>query len=298
MSHITSRSYAGEKDFQAMLGLMARVRPPEHARDFPVKVDLEEALASKIVRANMRLWFDGDSLIAWAYVDEFNNLICELDNQYAVHVGDEIVEWGKLCLRGNFSHGKTSALYTNCRENHTARIIFLKQLGFSQLQDTTIKLARPLSRPIPEPELPTGFAIRPILGKEEAAAVASMHRAALGTEYMTTENRLIIMSTSEYDPTLDLVVITPDGRIAGNCICSVNQQEKIGFTDPISIHPQFQGMGLARALLLTGMKLLKERGAESAHLGTSGDNFAMQKTAQSVGFEIESRTIWFSKEII
>jgi hypothetical protein len=56
-------------------------------------------------------------------------------------------------------------------------------------------------------------------------------------------------------------------------------------------------MGLARSLLLTGMRMLKERGMESAHLGTSGYNTAMQKTAESVGFKVEYRTIWFSKEI-
>jgi len=147
------------------------------------------------------------------------------------------------------------------------------------------------------PELPPGFVIRPLTGKQEAEAVAAMHRASLGTEYMTTENRLIIMSTSGYDPTLDLVAVAPDGSIAANCICSVNPQTGIGFTDPISTHPQFQRMGLARALLLTGLMLLKERGMTYARLGTSGENIRMQKTAEAAGFRIESKTIWFSKEV-
>jgi hypothetical protein len=56
-------------------------------------------------------------------------------------------------------------------------------------------------------------------------------------------------------------------------------------------------MGLSRALLLTGLRLLKARGMLSTHLGTSGDNIAMQKTAVSVGFKVEYRTIWFSKEV-
>jgi ribosomal protein S18 acetylase RimI-like enzyme len=145
--------------------------------------------------------------------------------------------------------------------------------------------------------LPPEFVIRSITGWQEAEAVAAMHRAAFGTEYMTTENRLVIMNTSEYDPSLDLLVVAPDGSLAANCICSVNEQEKRAFTDPVSTHPKFQRLGLARALLLTGLKLLKERGMASAHLGTSGDNLAMQKTAQSVGFTIEHKTIWFSKGV-
>jgi ribosomal protein S18 acetylase RimI-like enzyme len=105
------------------------------------------------------------------------------------------------------------------------------------------------------------------------------------------------MSTSGYDPSLDLIVVAPDGTIAANCICSVNEKVGRGNTDPVATHPRFQRIGLARALLLAGLRLLKERGMTFAHLGTSGNNIAMQKAAESVGFVTEYKTIWFSKEV-
>jgi hypothetical protein len=259
-------------------------------------VDLEEAFASVIVPKNTRLWFD-EELIAWAFVDGYNNLLWELTPQYSAQLETEILSWGESCVRRNLSNAGKGTLYTNCRESYAERIAFLKQHGFHQLEDTTIAMTRLLSDDIPDPQLPPGFTIRPILGRQEAEAVAEMHRAAFGTEYMTTENRLIIMGTSGYDPSLDLVAVAPDGSIAANCICSVNQQEKIGFTDPVSAHPRFQGMGLVRALLLTGSRLLKERGMTRARLGTSGDNIRMQRSAESVGFKVEYKKIWFSKEV-
>jgi ribosomal protein S18 acetylase RimI-like enzyme len=158
-------------------------------------------------------------------------------------------------------------------------------------------MVRKLAEPIPEPQLPQGFIIRPVSGTQEAEAIASTHRAAFGTEYMTIENRLAIMNTSEYDPSLDLVAVAPDGTIAAYCTCSVNETNKEGSTDPVATHPQFQRMGLARALLLTGMKILKERGMETACLGTSGANLAMQKTAESVGFHVDFRVLWFEKKV-
>jgi mycothiol synthase len=297
MKHLTSRSYKGGNDLQTIIDLTARVRPPRYRNDYPGRVDIEEAFASAIVRKNIRLWFDDSLPIAWAYVDNFNNLLWEVDHQYAGQLGTEVVGWGEDCIRRKSSNKRSSALDANCREDYTERIAFLKQHGFSQLEDTTVTMKRPLSSTIPDPELPPGFVIRRIAGTQEAEAVAAMHRAALGTEYMTTENRLVLMSTSGYDPSLDLVVVAPDGSIAANCICSVNLQDKIGFTDPISTHPQFQQMGLARALLLTGLGLLKERGMTYARLGTGGNNIRMQKAAESVGFKVESRTIWFSKEV-
>jgi ribosomal protein S18 acetylase RimI-like enzyme len=71
----------------------------------------------------------------------------------------------------------------------------------------------------------------------------------------------------------------------------------IGNTDPVATHPRYQRMGLARALLARGMQLLKERGMLYAQLGTSGNNIAMQKAAESVGFSTQYKTIWFSKEV-
>ena len=297
MISISSRIYKDEKAFQTIIDLITRIRPSEHLYDYPVKVNIEEDLALATTRANTRLWFDDDQSVAWAYVDEFNNLRWELDPRYEERVGAEIIEWGETCIRKTLTSKDAGALDTSCREDRTERISFLKRHGFYQTEDITVSMSRRLSEPILEPTLPSEFCIRPITGIHEVEAVAAMHRAAFGTDYMTTENRLAIMKTSEYDPSLDLVVVAPDGTIAANCICSINEQEKAGKTDPVSTHPRFQRMGLARALLLTGLKLLKDRGVSSAHLGTRGDNIAMQKTAESVGFTIAYKTIWFSKEV-
>ena len=297
MNHISSRIYADGKDLKIIADLIARVRPPEHLNDHPAKVNLEEDLASAAVRANARLWFDDGQPVGWAYVDEFNNLLWELDTKYEELLGSQIVECGEACIRRALANGGSTTLDASCKEDYAARIAFLKRYGFQQTETTTVRMIRLLSEPIPEPKLPPGFVIRPLAGSHEVEAVAAMHRLAFGTDYMTTEYRLAIMSTSEYDPSLDLVVIAPDGTIAAYCICSVNEQEKTGSTDPVATHPRYQGLGLARALLLTGLHLLKERGMLSAHLGTSGDNIVMQKAAESVGFTVDYKTIWFSKEV-
>ncbi len=297
MNHITTRIYENEKDFQFLIDLSARIRPREYVNEYPRKVDLEENLASATVRAHTRLWLDGTQPVGWAMVDEFNNLWWELDPPYEESLGSQVVQWGETCIRQALASGESATLDTNCGEDYAARIAFLKRHGFQPNGTTNVRLVRDLSKPIPEPNLLPGFVIRPLAGIGEAEAVAAMHRAAFGTAYMTTENRLAIMNTSEYDLSLDLVVIAPDGTIAANCICSVNELEKMGATDPVATHPRYQGQGLARALLTRGMQLLKERGMSSAHFGTSGNNIAMQKTGESVGFTIEYKTVWFSKKV-
>lgn len=297
MPTISNRLYEGEKDFQTMLDLMNKIRPASHINDFPVKVNIEENFASEEIRANARLWFDDAQPIGWAYVDDSHNLYWELEKQYTEPFGAEMVAWGVDCIRKTLEAGESSTLDASCREDFKERLDFLSRHGFHQTDVTTVHMKRNLSEPIFEFELPQGFQIRAIKGIEEAEAIASTHRAAFGTEYMTTENRLIIMSTEEYDPTLDLVVIAPDETIAAYCTCSANEQEKEGWTDPVATHPNYQRKGLAKALLLKGMQMLKERGMESAKLGTRGDNIAMQKSAEAVGYFLENKVLWFEKEV-
>ncbi len=298
MPNTITHLYEGEKDFQIIIDLLNRIRPAARMDEYPAKVDIEENLASEQVRANTKLWFDGDRPIGWAYVDDSNNLRWEVEKPYEESVGAEMVAWGEECARSGktLAAGETSTLDASCREDNLERLAFIHQHGFRQTDMVSVGMKRPLSEAIPNPELPAGFSVRAIKGTEEAEAVAGTHRSAFGTEYMTTENRLAIMNTSEYDPSLDLVVVAPDGSIAAYCTCSVNQNGE-GYTDPVATHPRFQRLGLAKALLLTGMHLLRERGMESANLGTSGDNIAMQKTAESVGFRLENRTLWFEKEV-
>jgi ribosomal protein S18 acetylase RimI-like enzyme len=120
---------------------------------------------------------------------------------------------------------------------------------------------------------------------------------------MSREERLAIMRTPHYDPFLDLIVVAPDDHFAAYCTCTILAAEnkrsgmKIGHTDPVAVHPDFQRRGLARALLLKGSQLLKERGMEMAMLSTSSDNLAMQRAAESAGFRVYSKRIWFSKTL-
>lgn len=296
MTVITSRIYEGQQDFQTMLDLMKRVRPAKRIDDYPLKVDIEECLAVEEIRAATRLWFDGGQPIGWAYVDGFHNLLWEIEYSCPDAVCAEMVVWGMDCIRRMLAAGESSTLDASCREDSTERVDFLNRHGFRRTENFSIHMKRKLSDPIPDPQLPQGFIIRPLQGIEEAEAVARTHRAAFDSDYMTTENRLIIMNSSEYDPLLDLVAAAPDGTIAAYCTCSTNPNGK-GYTDPVATHPDYQRRGLSKALLLRGMQLLKERGMEFACLGTSGDNLAMQKSAQSVGFFLAHKTLWFEREV-
>jgi ribosomal protein S18 acetylase RimI-like enzyme len=301
---ISSRLYE-TKDLPAMIDLLAVARPAAWIAEYPTSADLHELLSLPDTQAKTRLWFDANGLLAgFALVDPWNNLLFEIlpQGEAVDEIASQMVAWGKACVERNTpKSGDPATLDASCRQDDLQRIALLEQNGFHRLEIRSLHLTRPLDEPIPAPELPPGFIIRPLAGASEMEALVALHRAAFGSEQMTLELRRAIMEAPEYIPELDLVVVAPDGRLAGYCTCQISPDEDArsgrskGYTDPVAVHPDFQRRGLARALLLTGMRLLKERGLQAAVMGTSSENHAMQKVAEAVGFQVHSARLWYSQ---
>jgi ribosomal protein S18 acetylase RimI-like enzyme len=243
-------------------------------------------------------------MIGFAFVDPYNNLWFEFDQQTHSNIESEIVAWGVECIRQAMQKsGESVTLDASCRDDDVERVTLLERHGFVMQEMCSLRMTRSLNEPIPTPETPVGFNIRHVMGEQEAESLVALHRAAFGSENMTVEERLAMMRAPEYDPELDLLAVAPDGRFAATCMCSISQEENErtgqneGYTDPIATHPDFQRRGLAQALLLTGLHKLKQRSIDTAILGTSSENIVMQRTAQAVGFRVQSTKLWFAKPV-
>jgi mycothiol synthase len=305
MPSIISRPYSHPQDLPAVLDLLNAVRPAEWSNDYPNSADLQEAMARPSIRERTRLWMDDRGhFAAFAFVLEpYNHLVFEVTPEAELEIVSGLITWGMTYAACSSDLGAEESLDTSCREDDRRRVALLERQGFRKLNENTLQMARKLDRPISPVRLPEGFRIRPIKGEQEVDAIVALHRAAFGTSKMTREERLAIMRTPEYDPALDLIIIAPNDRLAAYCTCSILAAEnkrsgmKIGHTDPVAVHPDFQRQGLACALLLKGTQLLKDRGMDLAMLSTSSDNLAMQRAAESAGFRVYSKRIWFSKTL-
>jgi len=298
------RPFSIKNDLQIILQSLADWRPAGHANDFPAAVDLHEAFSDPCVQRQARMWYDADDrLIAWAFVDPFNNLCFELDPARSGPALEEaLFAWAAACRR--LSAGppvQPTRLDASCPAERGERVALLKRFGFELQAERALHMVRTLKGQIPEPVLPPGFYIRPAAGEQEAEALAALHRAAFGSEYMTAERRLAIMHTPDYEPALDLVAVAPNGDLAAYCIVSISDKQGAppgqleGATDPVATHPAYRRLGLAKALLLSGLQLLKRRDAGFARLGASSENYPMQRAAEAAGFKVESTTLHFSK---
>ncbi len=303
MEVITKRMFADSHDVTSLLDLLRR-RPEERIGDFPGFIDIRELMEMKKVREHTCLWEEeGGHLQGFAILDlyeDFNHLTVEVAMEAGADLEAGMIDWSLEYLRELEGRGGLP-VGINCRVEDTARKALLEVRGFIRQDWEVLHLARSLAQPFPAIRLPDGFSIRPLAGEAEVEALVVLHQAAWGTRNMTMDYRLSMMRQPCYDPDLDLVAVAPDGRLAAYCICFVDREEndltgwKDGYTDPLATHPEFQRLGLAKALLLTGMMRLKEHGMETARLGTSSENLAMQRAAIAMGFQICSRALRYEK---
>lgn len=264
-------------------------------------VDFEEQLLLSTVQSTLRFWKHEGQLIAFAFVDEYNNLWFETEpgSVFLNEVESEIFEWGIQCIkRINPWTDSAITLDSTCPAKHSQRIKMLEKYGFEPQSIRSLYYSRSLNEPVPEYPLPQGYSIRCVHGKHEVEELVKLHRAAFGTDHMTIEQRLAMMSTAAYVPELDLVAVAPDGELAGFCVCSISESEMDhGYTDPIGVHPKAQRLGVGKAIVTAGLQGLKNYGVKAVELGTSSENIAMQNLAASLGFVCISEKRWFSKAV-
>lgn len=280
---------ADELDLEAMRALMRA-----NAAHVGI-VDFEEHVLLPDIRKTMRIWKSRGRMLGFAYVDDFENLWFEVDQNCdsLPQLEDEIVEWGLTCVR---DRGPELTLDSSCDGTDSYRIGMLERHGFGRSAVRTLRYSRRLDLPITEHQIPADFSIRPVSGTEEVPRLVALHRLAFGTENMTVERRLAMMSTPQYQCNLDLLAVAPNGELAAFCVCGWDDQAKgVAFTDPIGTHPRYRGLGLASALVSAGLCRLRNAGALTATLGTSSDNVPMQRLATALGFDCVSERVWFSK---
>lgn len=300
----TSRPYRGPDDLPAVFDLLAR-RPPAWINVYPALTDLREMAGTPQGLAGLRLWEDGAGrLAAFALLDGGFLAFETAPEAPFAELAGRILDWAEQGLASAPDAPEVpDALETGCREEDAPRRAYLEGQGFAAQPVRTLHFRRALAGPIPPPQLPPGFRIRPTRGEVEAAAWVDLHRAAHASQAMTLDYRLAMLRAPEHRPDLDLVAVSPDDRLAAYGVGYFSPEENrlsgqaVGYTDPVATHPDFQGRGLARALLLAALARLQSAGLETAEVSTWGENTAMIRTAESVGYRCYSSTLFYARPL-
>jgi mycothiol synthase len=144
------------------------------------------------------------------------------------------------------------------------------------------KMERDLSEPVPDPQLPEGFTLRHVENDDEAARWVEMFNASFIDHYdfhpMQVESHLHWLKSPKYRPEHDLIAVAPDGTFAAFCFCWVDPENnarnnrKEGWIEILGTRRGYRKIGLGRAMLLAGLKRLKEDDLEKGVLGVDAEN--------------------------
>ena len=290
---ISVRSYRGQADLEPMANLVYAF-PDEHLN----VVDLPYRLSSWAlnVSENVCLWEDeAGNLVAWAMV---RTPWLSLD--YALRpdandLEDDIVSWAvERCQSIADEQGEKFPLFVRVRPERSSLIAILENHGFQRNDWSLVHLTCTMARALPQPHFPTGFSVRPLRGLSEVSDYVVLHRAAFGSTSMTVEWRARTLDMAGYVPGLDLFVTAPDEKPVAFCIGWMHGAD--AQVEPIGVHPDYQKMGLGRALLLDVLQRMHTDGAERVHIESYSDNDPARGLYESVGFEVKHTMLSYLRE--
>jgi ribosomal protein S18 acetylase RimI-like enzyme len=247
------------------------------------------------------LWEDArGQLVAYALIAQPGSSL-----DFQVHpeaqgqgIEETILAWGlaQMQLIAQ-ARGTPCDLWCRCHAAEQERRSLLEAAGFHPLFEPDLRLVHPLTAPLPPVALPQGFSLKRGVTPLEFDAYQELHQAAFDGMGINMDNH----ESSAYQGELDLIAVEESGRFAAFCLRDLTQvtdgqgEHLAGEVGVIGTRPDLTNRGLGRALLLTGLRLLHERGAASAYLETSESNVPAQRLFASVGFVHLSTWQWYAK---
>jgi mycothiol synthase len=160
------------------------------------------------------------------------------------------------------------------------------------------QLVRPSLDAIPDLAVPAPLVVHPVDPRDRAMhrrifdAEARAFSDSYGQESPTEAGFDEFVNQPQFDPTLWRVAF--DGEnVAGQILSYMGEPAtdgaRIGWTESISVQPEYRRRGLARALLAESLRAVRDAGAASAALGVDTQNPNQALTLyESLGFRIVS----------
>ncbi|HEY0534079.1 MAG TPA: GNAT family N-acetyltransferase, partial [Actinoplanes sp.] len=116
---------------------------------------------------------------------------------------------------------------------------------------------------VEQPVLPDGFRFR-TAGEAGPEAAVRAHVDAWAPSAYTARSYEAVRQTAAYRSDLHVLVEAPDGTMAASTIMWLDEANRTVEFEPVGTHPDYRRFGLARAMMLHGMRLARAAGATHA----------------------------------
>ena len=218
-----------------------------------------------------------------------------IDQRYVAAFGMTAPEIVALARR-YVPEGPLSVADVSVRD--AVRCAELRELGFAPVADPSPVFERTTDGDVVGATLPDRFVQRALTGTAEGPSRAAAARRAFENTMDAKEHTaryVAFMRSHAYDGERDLVAIAPDGRVAGFTIYWPDTELSLAELEPVGVDPDFQRLGIARALIAIALERLRDAGIRRARVTTNGSNAAAIVCYLACGFEITDHIAWWHR---
>ncbi len=206
--------------------------------------------------------------------------------EYA-HLSGADIPTLELC-GGGFSAGLLSALLTS----HSTIDWWIREIEPPAIGSVvrTLQLMR-IAITSMDAEIPSGATLRNFEPGRDDAAWLEQNNAAFSHHPEQGAWRNEDLAERTHEPWFDsssFLLLEFDGRLAASCWTKVNElnPQRFGEIYIISVHPDFQGRGLGRVMVLQGLASLRRRGVNTGILFVDKSNIPAKELYENLGFTV------------
>ncbi|MBV9045325.1 MAG: GNAT family N-acetyltransferase [Alphaproteobacteria bacterium] len=298
------RGYQGRQDLAPLLAFASRsfaARAPLNGCWHPGDI-LWELKPDYDRPHRVRMWLSGEDIVAVTMFPASNQLWLEIHPDFESDLPPDIIARAERSA----TRAAQSSLSIRALENDTRRTGALEALGYTQSGPESVCFRIDLTKDLPAAPLPAGYRLRDSIGID-AAARAKAHRDAWDdlSEIGLPDARSTffedvyrgLAAAPGYDPSLDILVVAPDGTLAANAVCWADAASGIAVFEPVGTHAQFRKRGLTKLAMQEALRRVKARGHREARVSTAHFNKPAIAAYTGAGFTLYDRWHWWTKPL-
>jgi len=245
-----------------------------------------------------RIWLKSNRVVAAVHREGSRDAHLQIHPEH-LSLEEEMIAWAEKTLPGRNLVGQMELLIF-VYEDDQHRCDLLASRDFERLSVGGYHRRASLEEmEIPESNLLDGYQLKDTTDYrwQDGQKLANLLNTAFRREIHNAEEYEIFRGKApSFRADLDLLALVPDGTWVSYVGLPYDSTNKRGVFEPVCTHPDHGGKGIAKALMLEGLRRLKALGAEEVSVGT-GDQVAANRLYRSLGFTEERRGFYWRKRL-
>jgi GNAT superfamily N-acetyltransferase len=191
---------------------------------------------------------------------------------------DAMLAWAEAA----WGAGKDS-LATYAYAGDTLRQDLLARRGYADAGESGRTYCYDLARPYAAGALPPGFRFATLADDRNVDSHIAAVRAAFGRDTLDRAWFDSKIAAPTYAPEWDMAVISPEGEHVAFCLARLDQRNLAAPIDPIGTRPEYQRLGLGKALVAECFRRLRAAGMCYAYIGAGPEPAVGNRLYESLG---------------